>query len=432
MKYSKYNSFLNLNENLMVLYNSKEDKTLVFHSNKKELFLKDPQLLEKEDISLYNNLLDINAIIEDSRNELDEVIIKSREIDNNNDYFKLIVNPTMSCNFSCWYCYESHIIGSKMSNQNIEKILKYIDNVLFENPDINTFDLSFFGGEPLMYYSKVTRPIIDHYRTKYEHYPNLNFEISFTSNGYLLNDNILTHLLEKNEHKHFQITLDGNREEHNKVRVAQKEEGSYDVIIASIKRLLDNDIEVLLRVNYTAETLYSTSEILEDIKHFSDENKNKLSIDFHRVWQDNQEVEDIDDFVDSVLNSFVESNFNIISNKILDNYNMPCYADKKNEAVINFNGDVYKCTARDFTKENSYGSLNEEGKIVWNEKIKTWENLKIQSKACQSCRILPLCGGGCHQINLEALGMDICQMGYDDAKKDEIILNRIEKLFFNA
>ncbi|WP_367269826.1 SPASM domain-containing protein [uncultured Chryseobacterium sp.] len=26
----------------------------------------------------------------------------------------------------------------------------------------------------------------------------------------------------------------------------------------------------------------------------------------------------------------------------------------------------------------------------------TWETLKIQSKACQNCRILPLCGGGCH------------------------------------
>ncbi|WP_378105379.1 SPASM domain-containing protein [Chryseobacterium sp. sg2396] len=34
--------------------------------------------------------------------------------------------------------------------------------------------------------------------------------------------------------------------------------------------------------------------------------------------------------------------------------------------------------------------------MEWNDKIVTWETLKIQSKACQNCRILPLCGGGCH------------------------------------
>lgn len=431
MKYSKYNTILNISENISVLYNSKEDKSIVISNSKANILNLNPEYLLSEDPDLYKNLVEINAIVVDNKNELEEIIRKVKEIENNDDYYKLIINPTMGCNFSCWYCYESHIVGSKMSNDNVEKIYKLIDNILIEKPELKTFDLSFFGGEPLMYYSKVTRPIIDYYRTKYDQNKNLNFEISFTSNGYLLNDTILNHLIEKNEYKHFQITLDGNREEHNKVRVAQKEEGSYDVIINSIKNLIENDVEVVLRVNYTSATVYSTIDILKDISHFSEISKKKLSIDFHRVWQDKEEVEDIEEFVEDILNSFEKANFNINRHNIVDNLNNPCYADKKNEVVINFNGDIYKCTARDFSKENSYGFIDNDGRLIWNDKIKTWEDLKIQSKACQSCRILPLCGGGCHQINLELIGTDSCQMGYSETKKDEIILTRLEKYFFN-
>ena len=90
-----------------------------------------------------------------------------------------------------------------MSTNNVSKILKLIDNILLDKPNLKTFDLAFFGGEPLMYYSKVTRPIIDYYRTKYDDYKNINFEVSFTSNGYLLSDTILNHLTEKKEYKHF-------------------------------------------------------------------------------------------------------------------------------------------------------------------------------------------------------------------------------------
>lgn len=431
MKYSKYNSILQLSDSLSVLYNSKEDKSIIISNSKTNLLKFSPEQLANQDSEIYNNLIQINAIVANDKNELQEVIELGKQIENNDEYYKLIINPTMGCNFSCWYCYESHIVGSKMSKSNVDKIIKFIDNILLEKPNLKTFDLAFFGGEPLMYYSKVTRPIIDYYRTKYEIHKNINFEISFTSNGYLLSDIILNHLIEKNDYKHFQITLDGNREEHNQVRVAQKEEGSYDVIIESIRRLLENGLEVVLRVNYTALTAYSVGDILSDISHFTDANKRNFSIDFHRVWQDKEEVADIDEFIDSIKESFENSNFRVVRNDIVENFKKPCYADKENEVVINFNGDIYKCTARDFSKENSYGFIDDNGKLNWNDKIKIWKKLKIQSKACQSCRILPLCGGGCHQINLELLGTDSCQMGYSEEKKDEIILTRLENLFFH-
>jgi uncharacterized protein len=248
----------------------------------------------------------------------------------------------------------------------------------------------------------------------------------------LLNDEIISHLKEKEESNHFQITLDGGREEHNKVRDSGKREGSYDKIIDSIKKLVQNKIEVLVRINYTAENIESTREIIEDLKNIPNEFKGYLKIGYFRVWQDDKNI-DFDETIKEINSIYQKNNFMVSEdNFILDEMVNSCYADKKNELLVNFNGDIYKCTARDFSQENRYGTLNEEGNIDWiKQKVDEWENIKIQSKACQNCRILPLCGGGCHQINLETKGLDICQMGFDNAKKDDIILNRLSEFFVN-
>ncbi|KQM24969.1 radical SAM/SPASM domain-containing protein [Chryseobacterium sp. Leaf201] len=431
-KFSRYNSIIPLSESISALYNSKEDKCIVIKRDMESYFKFPVSDLESQHPSIYQNLLDINAIIDENVDELGEVIQRSKQVDYADTTYRLIINPTMNCNFKCWYCYESHIVGSKMNTEGVDKIFRFIDKTLMNNKNLKSFDLSFFGGEPLMYYSKVTEPIINYYRTKYEEYPDIRFSISFTSNGYLLTDKMVHHLTYENDEKFFQITLDGSREEHNKVRVAQKEEGSYDKIISSIKKLIAEKISVLIRINYTAENIESTQLIVNDLTDISDEDRQYLSISFHQVWQD-IEINDIEDKVQDVLKVYRDHKLIPAGEEteLLESLANPCYADKKNEAVINYNGDVFKCTARDFTEENKYGVLNNEGDIEWNDKIITWETLKIQSKACQNCRILPLCGGGCHQINLEARGLDKCQMGYDNEKKNEVIMNRLSKLFFH-
>lgn len=430
LKFSQYNSILKITSQSSVIYNSKKDKCVIIPNDMNDILNFNIDEIKSHNPKLYSDLKEIGAIVNENKNELQDVINLSKEIDNSDNHFRLIINPTMSCNFSCWYCYESHIIGSKINENNLIKIYKLIDNIILNNKNLTSFDLSFFGGEPLMYYSKTTLHIIDYYRSKYRN-ANINFTISFTSNGYLLSDKILKHLIHGNEYKHFQITLDGNEQEHNKIRVSKKENGSYKKILNSISLLLENKIDVLVRINYTSKNLYSLNDIINDFKNLSVESKNHLRISFHRVWQDNDNNMSVAKSIKKIKESYKKQNLSITDNEsVLDNLKNPCYADKKNELVVNFNGDIYKCTARDFNQENKYGTLNEKGEVDWiQEKLTEWENIKIQSKACQSCRILPLCGGGCHQVNLETKGMDACQMGFSEKDKDEVILKRLSELF---
>lgn len=432
LKFSQYNSLLKITSNSSVIYNSKEDKCMIIQQEMNDILNFNPEEIKNYNPAILNDLKSIGALVPIDTDELQEVINLSKTVDNDESEFTLIINPTMNCNFKCWYCYESHILGSQLSQNTLKKVYRLIDNFLEQKKELKTFVLSFFGGEPLMYYKKTSMQIIDYIRTKYNQFPHINFSVNFTSNGYLVNDLIVNHLKEGTESNHFQITLDGGEEFHNKVRDSGKKEGSYFKILDAIKLLIKNNIQVLLRINYTAENIDSVSGIEKDIRDIPVTDRENLTIGMFRVWQDDKGA-DIKDKVDSAKLLFSASGFRIdINETILDNLKNPCYADKKNELLINFNGDIYKCTARDFSQENKYGTLNENGEVDWiDDKLNEWENIKIQSKACQSCRILPLCGGGCHQANLETKGLDTCQMGYNDDDKDNVIMMRLSEYFVN-
>ena len=60
MKYSKYNSLIQLSSSLSVLYNSKEDKSIVISNTKTDLLKLSPEHLSNQDSEIYNNLIQIN------------------------------------------------------------------------------------------------------------------------------------------------------------------------------------------------------------------------------------------------------------------------------------------------------------------------------------------------------------------------------------
>lgn len=115
----------------------------------------------------------------------------------------------------------------------------------------------------------------------------------------------------------------------------------------------------------------------------------------------------------------------------MDSVRNSCYADKRNSATINYNGDIYKCTARDFTKANRAGYINEEGELVWeNDYLTKRMDVKFKNKPCLTCKIMPLCNGGCSQHALESLiqGKEYCVFNGDENEKNKVIKTKIDEI----
>ena len=80
-----------------------------------------------------------------------------------------------------------------------------------------------------------------------------------------------------------------------------------------------------------------------------------------------------------------------------------CYADLLQQAVINYDGKVFKCTARDFSTHKADGVLQSNGEIEWDKSIicKGLGNATFENEFCISCELLPACMGPCSQKMIE-------------------------------
>ena len=102
-----------------------------------------------------------------------------------------------------------------MTPATMKNVEKFIDKVMNRN-DINALQLNWFGGEPLLYFDEVLYPLAMYTKEKANEY-NKKYYGSMTTNGYHLDTRIIAKCKDI-ELKLLQITLDGNRELHNKTR----------------------------------------------------------------------------------------------------------------------------------------------------------------------------------------------------------------------
>lgn len=426
MKLSIYNSIIYISGKHSLIYNASSEKFIVIKDKliKPELILNDS---DTNSISMYK---DAGVLIEDEVNEIDELKKLISTTDNNNKTIQIHINPTLDCNFRCWYCYEKHLANSKMSPEIVSAVKQYIKSKLMSVAETENLHLSFFGGEPLMYFKDTAEPIIK-YSADVCDEMGIKFDINFTSNADLLTEDIISFL--SSYSCGFQITLDGDREAHNKTRFRKGGEGSFDNIIKNIKQLIANKIGVILRINYTSENIESIASIPDLLKDIEETNKRFLRIDLQRVWQDKKKTKDAAEIkANEIRYHFEDKGFVVLCNYLLHSVKDSCYADKANYLLINYNGDIFGCTARDFNKKNRIGYLKSDGTVSYISDISERRSkIKFSKPICHTCRIAPLCGGGCRQRALEAPDDNVCTYGYSETDKDNKILDIFEYCFCN-
>lgn len=419
MKKSIYNNIIILNNNLGFIYNSYSNNFLFANKKLCEFFKVEPlESIKKSYVNFYDSLVNARIIVADEVDEPKQVLDVLKNEDMNESIFHLTILPTIDCIFKCWYCYEEHIKGTKMSKETIQHIENFLNNVV-NDMNIKKFHISFFGGEPFMCYDTMIH-FINHIVNKNMR-SDLDVTYSVTTNGYLIKEFMIKEIVSCCAGKmSFQITLDGNRDLHNKVRYTKNGIGSYNTILNNLKLILSNHMHVKLRLNYTEENIDSMSDIKRDLSSLTPDERNFLNIMFYRVWQD-IDSGNIDAKVDAIAEKFAMNGFDVCTMPPA-NIHTSCYADKKNGALISYNGDLYRCTARNFANTSPEGFLNEKGELVWfNDVDKKRLIAKYENEQCHECRIFPICKGGCSQRALENYGTKFCIYNWDDCKKDYVI-----------
>ena len=404
-----------------ILFNCLSQKFLILNELYKSLYEGCwPSEVESKHQDFYSALVAQGVYVPDGKDELTEVKKLIHERDYDTSLFHLIVNPTLNCNFRCWYCYEEHKTGSVMSEDVFQSVKKLISRKI-EQEKFPAFKLSFFGGEPLLYYQKIALPLIRYSRSLADA-NGTRLIIHFTTNGYLLSDERIRELKELGTNS-FQITLDGDEEQHDSVRFPKLGGKSYRKILQNIQTIVILGMTVILRINYTHKNIDSISNVIQDLLVIPKEYRKNLVLALNRVWQDNGD--DLLEKVERIAMLGEEQGYASLATLRNGLLQYACYADRYNQALVNFDGLVYKCNARDFTKNSANGVLAPDGEVSWNENFEYRMDIRFKNEPCKTCKIFPLCIGGCRQYAIEHAQENYCIYDFDEKKKVDFVKSLI-------
>lgn len=389
MKWSIYNELVkDENKNCMFLFNPLRGKYFILDSKLNELITKGIDnvcVIEDNHPDLYNRLVLEEFLIPDNLDEMDECVKllshKYASISN----LRITINPTLDCNLRCWYCYESHIKGSVMSSEIQDAVIRFVEKQA-HSEELDQIHLSFFGGEPLLKYEAVVKPIVKRCIEICKAY-NKHFLLSFTTNGVCLTPSVTDELLDMGASFSIQVAFDGNKEIHNSVKCFANGSGCYDIVKRNLCYAIEKGTVTTIRCNYTMSNIESFIDLLKDFRDYW--HYPNVRFAFHKVWQEQESKELFEKraLIKEYINKAgIKSNIN----SFYGNSISPCYADYDNNVVINYNGDVFKCTARDFKPQHRLGHLETSGDIIYND-VYAERKTKRLIKQCKTCRLLPIC-----------------------------------------
>ena len=383
-----------------------------------------PSLLQTTNAQLYDKLLSKGFIIDDGINEKDIVLeANAKKVEDKN--YLLVIMPTLNCNFKCWYCIQNHV-QSKMSIDTMQRLKRHIDYMI-DVEKINSLHIEWFGGEPFMYLDDIVKPLSLYAISKCEA-SSIPFINTATTNAYYLTPDRIR-LLEQLQLSYFQITIDGIKEKHDKVKFQEGCISAFDHVLNNINQMLSktSSISVLLRFNYTHNNLDLT--IIDQLNNrICDFNRNRVIIHLKKVWQEEPDKAR-NSFIQQLSLAFIKAGYRMNDFEFVKDF-VPCYVSRRYYNSICYNGQVFKCSVNtDMNEGRCHGILNKDGTITLREDMEAIcfrKNFLFDK--CIDCKFLPVCMGQCPKFNSIPDAKFFCKMrATNDGELSELIINYIER-----
>ncbi|MCR5619786.1 MAG: thioether cross-link-forming SCIFF peptide maturase [Lachnospiraceae bacterium] len=186
----------------------------------------------------------------------------------------LCLHIAHDCNLACKYCFasEGEYHGDR-GLMSLEVGKKAIDFLIRESGSHVNLEVDFFGGEPTLNFD-VVKGIVEYGRSlEKEH--NKKFRFTLTTNGILLNDEIME--FANKEMHNVVLSIDGRKEVNDRMRPGRGGQGSYDVIVPKFIRMAEsrNQMNYYVRGTYT----HYNMDFSEDVLHLADLGFEQISVE---------------------------------------------------------------------------------------------------------------------------------------------------------
>lgn len=166
-----------------------------------------------------------------------------------------------SCNLACVYCYCSAVrdMPNKglMTEDVARQAIDWLFNVCGQEKELG---ITLFGGEPLL--NKAVFKVVMDYSDSLAKRHGKTIRYSMTTNATLLDDMVIGYI--KKHNFGLMVSLDGPPELHNAQCPTQGGDGSFDLAIRGIRRLMRRRKQVTVRCTLT----HGLPDLLELVRYF--------------------------------------------------------------------------------------------------------------------------------------------------------------------
>lgn len=186
----------------------------------------------------------------------------------------LCLHIAHDCNLACKYCFaeEGEYKGHReLMSYEVGK--KALDFLIENSGSRRNLEVDFFGGEPLMNW-QVVKDLVAYGREQ-EKIHNKNFRFTLTTNGVLLNDDIMD--FANKEMANIVLSIDGRKDVHDYMRPSRNGKGSYDLIVPKFEKVAEsrNQTNYYVRGTFTRNNL----DFSEDVLHLADLGFKQISVE---------------------------------------------------------------------------------------------------------------------------------------------------------
>jgi len=366
--------------------------------------------LSGKGIGDFQYLLEKKYIIQ-NYHEIEQIVFKKYLKWTNPTKLNLILMPVnQACNLNCVYCYEEHSQKEKMGESEKTILEKFI-----RQKELKSISIDYFGGEPLLNTEFILE--FNHSILKIAQERKFTFHSGMTTNGYLLNLPLFESLLKAGV-THYQITLDGIPEDHNKLRPHIDGSGSFETIYSNLKAISlmkkNQYFQIGIRINFNDKSAKKSKRLKFIDKLREDFGDDKRFIVFTKAignWNKERKIKKgiycSDSQAQKMENDYhqdlLQSGFGhgaMLSYRGFGSY--ACYAGRPNSMIIYpFSPNqicrglkVQKCTVALKNPFNNVGYINYDGRFVPNSNWDLWvSNSPYKSSKCKYCHFVINCFG---------------------------------------
>lgn len=403
MKVSKYTFLFNTEGEEFYAYNTLSNALLEIDQSSYSWLIQhetDAELPNSElDDDLWTALYDNNILTENDEDDYLKYKAFITRLRSQRASMHLTLAPTMDCCFRCHYCFEKYKTKEYMSQAVMDAIIKYVVSC----PDLKNLKITWFGGEPLMAVPQI-ETFYDRLSTVWKKPVSANI----ITTGYHINEAVVR-VMKKVGISSAQITIDGMKETHNKVKYLPSGEDVFEKVLCNIELLNDlaPEINIVIRVNLTRENAHEYALLCKLYFERFGERKNiaiapAFVLDRGTSNCNKCEMEktlfnhkDRSEFILDLAKQGLDSPFIHYPQRFFNECAI------RNDMAISFDpeGYGYKCWEVIGNKEYAIGKLNAQGILTnINEKVLNRQLFgadTIDDPVCSACKYLPVCNGGC-------------------------------------